>query len=353
MRRAALAVPGDITTLTGGYIYDRRLLDELRSLGFDMTHIALPASFPAPDAQDMALTFAQLGKVPGDCPLIIDGLAFGAMDPARVAQISAPIVALIHHPLARENGLDQQRAQALFDSERANLAHAASVIVPSQHTAALLVSDYGVAEGLIHIARPGTDRPMIAAHPVDPPLILSVGIQLPRKGHDVLLRALARITDLDWQASIVGAPLDAAYAQELAELNRSLALSDRVTLTGKISHDALGALYRAAHVFALATRFEGYGIVFDEALAHGLPVVSCATGAVPDTVPRDAGLLVRPDAPDAFADALRLLLSAPQTHRTLAAGAKTAALALPAWADTAKIAAGAIAAALNEKSPSR
>lgn len=345
MMRAALAVPGDLTTLTGGYIYDRRLLDELRAMGLDVTHIELPGSFPAPTAQDMTQTFALLDAVSGGCPVIIDGLAFGAMDPVRVAQIRAPIVALIHHPLARENGLDRQRAQALFDSERANLAHAVSVIVPSPHTAALLVSDYGVAERRIHIARPGTDRPAMAQGPVDPPLILSVGIQLPRKGHDVLLRACAQLTDLDWQASIVGAPLDATHARDLGDLHRSLGLADRVTLAGKISHDALGALYRSAHIFALATRFEGYGIVFDEALAHGLPIVSCATGAVPDTVPKEAGILVPPDAPDAFADALRRVLSEPRTHASLAKGARTAAQALPAWRDTARIAARAIAAA--------
>ncbi|WP_340425049.1 hypothetical protein [Yoonia sp. GPGPB17] len=142
--RAAFAVPGDLTTLTGGYIYDRRLLHELRAMGIDVTHIALPGSFPGPSAQDMDTTFAQLATIVDDCPVIIDGLAFGAMDPARVVQVHTPIVALIHHPLALENGLDPDRARELYHSERANLAHAVQVIVPSPHTAALLVSDYGV-----------------------------------------------------------------------------------------------------------------------------------------------------------------------------------------------------------------
>ncbi|PJI84423.1 glycosyltransferase involved in cell wall biosynthesis [Yoonia maricola] len=348
--RTALAVPGDLATLTGGYIYDRRLLHELRALGIDVTHIALPGSFPEPPARDMDAAFAQLASIPDDCPVIIDGLAFGAMDPARTAQVRAPIVALVHHPLALENGLDAGRAQALYDSERANLSRAVQVIVPSPHTAALLVTDYGVSQDRIHIARPGTDRPSEPACPVDPPLILSVGIQLPRKGHDVLLKALTQITDLDWQAKIVGAPLDAGYAQELADLRLSLGLADRVKLTGQIGRNALRALFGSATLFALATRFEGYGIVFDEALAHDLPIVSCAAGAVPDTVPPDAGILVPPDAPEAFANALRQVLSDPDCRQTLTAAARTAGQALPTWQDTAAIAASAIAATKADSS---
>ncbi len=345
--RAAFAVPGDLTTLTGGYIYDRRLLEELRAMGTEMTHIALPGSFPEPPEKDMRTTFEQLAAVREDCPILIDGLAFGAMDPAGVAQIRAPIVALVHHPLALESGLDGARAQQLRERERANLVHATEVVVTSPHTAALLVSQYDVPEGRIHVARPGTDGPTGQHAPLDPPLILSVGIQLRRKGHDVLLRALAGITDLEWQAQIVGAPLDAAFARELQVLHRSLDLNDRVTFTGQIAQDALGALYRSAHVFALATRFEGYGIVFDEALVHGLPIVSCDTGAVPDTVPSGAGLLVPPDAPDAFAGALRRMLGDAQTHCALSRAARTAAQTLPGWQDTAPIAARALALAQN------
>jgi glycosyltransferase involved in cell wall biosynthesis len=345
--RAALAVPGDLTTLTGGYIYDRRLLRELRAMGIDVGHIALPGSFPEPDAQDMSATFELLAAVSDDCPVIIDGLAFGAMDPERVVRMRAPIVALIHHPLALESGLDPVRARQLHESERANLACAVQVIVPSPHTAALLVSDYGVPRSRVHIARPGTDRPTAPVAPVDPPLILSVGIQQPRKGHDVLLHALAMVTDLDWQARIVGAPLGKAHPEELAALRLTLGLADRVTLLGQVSQEDLGALYRAAHVFALATRFEGYGIVFDEALVHGLPIVSCKVGAVPDTVPKDAGVLVHPAEPEAFAGALRHVLSDSNRHRNLSNAALAAGRALPSWADTAAVAARALAAAVR------
>ena len=78
--------------------------------------------------------------------------------------------------------------------------------------------------------------------------------------------------------------------------------------------------------------------VFDEALVHGLPIVSCRTGAVPQTVPQAAGLLVPPDDPDALAAALRRLLTEPDLRHAMAAAARTAGAALPGWPDTARIA---------------
>jgi glycosyltransferase involved in cell wall biosynthesis len=334
--RAAFAVPGDLSTLTGGYIYDRRLLSDLRALGRDVVHLPLGGSFPDPSAADMTDAATRLAAMPADCPVIIDGLAMGAMDRSVLTGMVAPIVALVHHPLAHESGLPAVRRAHLHRTERENLALAAHVIVPSPHTAALLVSDYGVAPHRITVARPGTDRPMGHGEKADPPLILSVGIQMPRKGHDVLLRALARVADRPWQAVIAGSPLDADHADLLSRLVGDLDLSGRVRLAGRVAAEELARLYGEAHLFALATRYEGYGIVFDEAMAHGLPIVTCAVGAVPDTVAPGAGLLVPPDDPDAFSEALARILDEGQTHARMAAASAAAGADLPDWAATAR-----------------
>lgn len=76
---AAFAIPGDINTLTGGYIYERRLLEGLRTLGHDVAHIQLAASFPDPSPEDMADAIAQLCALPEDRPLILDGLVYGSI----------------------------------------------------------------------------------------------------------------------------------------------------------------------------------------------------------------------------------------------------------------------------------
>jgi glycosyltransferase involved in cell wall biosynthesis len=337
-RAAAFAIPGDLTTLTGGYIYERRLLEGLRAQGRRVDHLQLGDSFPDPTPADMADAVARIAALPPDRPLILDGLVFGSIETAGLARVRAPVVAMIHHPLAHESGLDPARRDHLFRTERDNLRHAAHVLVPSPHTARILTAEYGMPPDRITIARPGTERPGGPAHPVAPPLILSVGIQHPRKGHDVLLRALAEIVDLDWQAVIVGSPYDAACAAELQGLHRALGLGARVRLAGRVPKPELSALYRGATLFALATRYEGYGIVFDEALAHGLPIVSCRTGAVPDTVPPDAGRLVPPDDPAALAAALAELLRDGPARRACAAAAARHGAALPGWDDTCRIA---------------
>ena len=338
LRPAAFAIPGDITTLTGGYIYERRLIEELRAQGRDVMHLRLAASFPDPSPADMADAARQLEALPPYRPLILDGLVFGSVDTAALARVRAPVVAMIHHPLARESGLDPARAEHLYRTERDNLTLAAHVLVPSPHTRDLLISDYGVAPRRITIAQPGTERPASATAPVNPPLILSVGIQHPRKGHDLLLKALSQLVARDWQAAIVGAPWDPAHAAALARLHADLDLGDRVRLAGRVPNDTLALLYSQASIFALATRYEGYGIVFDEAMAHGLPIVTCRTGAVADTVAEGAALLVPPNDPDAFAAALDRFLTNAPLREAMAAASARAGLALPSWSETARIA---------------
>lgn len=334
---AAFAIPGDITTKTGGYIYENRLLHGLRDAGRPVWHLELPASFPDPDAQDMAAAIAALVAVPSTVPLIIDGLIFGAIETRGLDAVKAPICAMIHHPLALETGLSVERSALLSRREADNLARAAHVVVPSSHTASVLQVDYGVAADRISIAAPGFPPADPVRQEECPPMILSVGILHPRKGHDILLRALARIVDLDWRAEIVGARYDQAYANSLDLLNASLGLAGRVTLTGMVDDKALRERYRAASLFALATLYEGYGIVLGEALCHGLPIITCGTGAVPDTVPRGAGLLVSANDPGAFADALRRMLSDSDLRRRSALVSAKAGRVLPSWADTAAV----------------
>ena len=336
MTPCAFAIPGDIATLTGGFIYERRLLQGLRQLGHDTRHLQLPAGFPDPSPAEMQAAIAALAAE--DRPLIVDGLVFGAIDTQGLARSQAPLIAMIHHPLAKESGLSAARRDHLFRTERDNLRLARHVLVPSPHTRQILTQDYGVPPERITIARPGTEPARLSPAPISPPLILAVGILHPRKGHDVLIDALSQLGDLDWQARIVGRAWDADHPGELAAQIAASPVAGRIELAGEIKPGPLETLYAQASVFALATRYEGHGIVFDEALAHGLPIVSCAAGAVPDTVPPVAGLLVPPGDAPAFATALRRLLSDPALRGRMARDALAIGKALPGWDDTARIA---------------
>lgn len=336
MTRAIFAIPGDKDRRTGGFIYEATVLQKLNEIGCNTRHMVLPDSFPNPTPEDMAETLTALRSVPADVPIILDGLVFGSIAPEGLADVSAPVIAMVHHPLGLETGLSPDRAKFLQRNEAAALQHVVHVVVPSPHTEAILVRDFGADPAKITVALPGFARPDLAPAPLDPPLILSVGLLAARKGHDVLIDALALIRDLPWQAEIVGKTHDPVTAADLRTQVDECGLSDRVRFLGELSEIALGQRYNAASIFALATRYEGYGMVLSEAMQYGLPVVSCAVGAVPDTV-GDAGLLVPVDDPVAFGDVLRRLLADPVEMTRLGATSRDRAARLATWEDTARI----------------
>jgi len=348
-REIVFAIPGDLDTPTGGYVYDRRVIRELHERGVKLTHMRLGATFPHPTAEDTSDATAQLSAIDPERVVLIDGLALGALEPEVIAQVRAPIVALVHHPLAREGHLDSSRREQLHRMERDNLARCVAVIVTSDQTAQVLTSDYGVPAQNITVARPGTDPHVSTHEPTSPPLIVSVGSQSRRKGHDVLIEALSRINHLPWRAVIAGSVRDEVYSTELHRMVHERGLDDRVRLLGSVSSEQLQKLYSQASIFALATRFEGYGMVFDEAMTYGLPIVSCHTGAVPDTVAWGAGLLVPVDDPHAFSEALHSVLSNDDQRAAMAAASRDAGQLLPRWWDTAEIIAQVLDAAGAER----
>jgi glycosyltransferase involved in cell wall biosynthesis len=232
-------------------------------------------------------------------------------------------------------------------SETRALSCARRVIVTSAFTARLLASDYGVAGERVSVVRPGVDRAARTRGGGQTPLaLLAVGAVTPRKGYDVLLAALAGLLDLPWRLTIVGdLARDAAAAARLVADVARFNLTDRVAVVGAVSAERLESFYASADIFVLASRFEGYGMAFAEAIAHGVPVVGTTAGAIPETAPASAALLVTPDDIGAFAAAMRRLIEDSTERDRLAAGAWAAAAALPAWKQQAELFARAIEAA--------
>jgi len=330
------AIPGDPATLTGGYIYARRLTAALTESGWRVRPLRLPDSYPNPTPADLAETRRQLERLPPRALVLADGLAFGAFPAALFDGLDVRWIALVHHPLALETGVSEARATALRESERAGLAHARAVIATSPSTADTLIRDYGVAKSRLTVALPGTDPATRARGTGTPVRLLTVGTLTPRKGHDVLIKALTEIADLDWTCALVGsAARDPATADRIAAMIAAAGLQTRVAMMGELEAAALNAVYDSADMFVLPSRHEGYGMVFAEALAHGLPIVACAAGAVPDTVPPDARLLVPVDNPTALAGALRRMLTNPADRRARADAAWRHGQALPTWNDAA------------------
>ncbi|MBL6747148.1 MAG: glycosyltransferase family 4 protein [Pseudomonadales bacterium] len=331
------AFPGDLDTASGGYHYDRRLIAELRELGLAVELVALPhCNFPLiEDARSQVVQV--LAKIPDHATIIIDGLAYGVLDEVAAAEAERLLlIALCHHPLALETGHSERERQLLFESERRALGYARLTLVTSEHTRQILIDQFGMAPETVIVARPGTDRVEFAACEGNPPQLLTLASLTRRKAHDVLIEALARISVVSWQARFVGsAAFDPDWAIQLQEQAARLGLSERIDFAGEV--DDAQAEYQRADMFVLPSRYEGYGMVFAEAIAAGLPVVGASAGAVPEVVPPSAGLLVPPDDAYALADALHRLLNGDTVREGLQAGARSAAASLPQWADSASI----------------
>jgi glycosyltransferase involved in cell wall biosynthesis len=332
-----LIVPGALTNLTGGYIYDRRMVDELRKLGWVVDVRQLDSSFPQPTPAARAAAARTLANIPDGSTVVVDGLALGAL--GREAERESRrlrLVALVHHPLAEETGLDPLTAAELRTSERQALAATRRVIVTSRPTAEALES-YGVPLERVTVVQPGTDAaPRARGSGGSGVQLLCVAALVPRKGHDTLVRALARLVDRRWHLTCVGS-LDRhpETVRHLCAYLVEAGFAARVRLVGEADGMRLSEYYDGADVFVLPTRYEGYGMVVAEALARGLPVVSTPTGAIPELVGEDAGILVRAGDADAFCSALGRVMDDRRLLESLRRGAARARERLPGWADSA------------------
>lgn len=331
-REIAFAIPGDIDQPTGGYGYARAVIAAAPALGARFDVIRLRDGFPFPNGEAIARTEQLLANLPQSKAILFDGLAYGALPADFLKRLDRPWVALCHHPLALETGLDAETAEHLRRSEITALAEAREVIVTSAATGELVVKEFGVPAERLTVAPPGVARRPRAKRGGEPPLLLAVGSLVPRKGYDLLIAALAQIRDQAWRCLIVGAfDRDPATAKSIRDGILAAGLSERVELAGALRDSDLDQAYAEADLFVHPAYFEGYGMAVADALAAGLPVVGAAAAATAALVPSCAGLLFPVGDAKALALALSALLADPARAATLAEGAWIAGQSLPDW----------------------
>ncbi len=342
-RQLAFLLPGDWHTPTGGYQYDRRIAQALVEDGWQVAPLHADGAWPQPEAATLAQAAALVDALPDGRRVLADGLAYGVLD-TLVARHARRLrwVALVHHPLHLEAGLPAARRAALQASEARALQHARQVVVTSAHTAQD-VAALGVPAGRIAVVEPGTDpAPAAAASPPVAPVatdgapapvqLLCVATLTPRKGHDLLLQALAGLAALPWQLHCVGSlQRDPATARQLQAAAQAAGLGARVAWHGEIDAAQLQTHYAAADLLVLPSRHEGYGMVVAEALAAGLPVLASDAGALAQTLPPQAGWHVPAGDAAALQAALQRLITDPALRARLAAGARAAGRQLPGW----------------------
>jgi len=334
-KSVALLAPGSLESRTGGYIYDRRIVEGLRSKGWAVEVHSLDESFPQPTGAALAHAAAIFSSLRTGTIAVIDSLALGAMpeilerERARIR-----IVGLVHLPLAAEFGLDEDTARRVAIAERRSLAAAAQLVVTG-HATLEFIDAYGVPRSQVAVIEPGTDpAPLAAASSGRPVQLLTVATLNPGKGHEDLLLALAEVPDPDWRLTCAGSltrhPRTAARIRTLV---RERHLDDRVSIVGEVGPDALDVLYGRSDAFVLATLRETYGMAVAEALAHGLPVVSTRTGAIPSLVGSDAGLVVQPGDVRGLTKALWQVICDAELRERLASGARRVRTTLRRWDD--------------------
>jgi glycosyltransferase involved in cell wall biosynthesis len=336
-------LPGDVDDAavpSGGNTYDRRTCRALAAAGGPVRELAVPGTWPRPDDDARARLAHALAAADDDALVILDGLvACGVPDLVVPHARRLRLVVLVHLPLADETGLPPAVAAELDARERETLRAATAVVATSTWAARRLIEHHGLAENRVHAVPPGTDPAPLARGTDGRSRLVCAAAVIPRKGQDLLVEALAQVTDLAWDCECVGPKhRDPEYAERIGALIERHGLRDRVRLTGPRSRETV---FAAADLVVLPSRAETYGMVVTEALARGIPVLATAVGGVPEALGHATdggvpGLLVPPEDPAALADALRRWYTDPHLRDRLRTSARLRRDTIDDWNTTAR-----------------
>jgi glycosyltransferase involved in cell wall biosynthesis len=330
----------DVERVSGGNVYDQRIRDELRARGLDVRMVLVPAG----RARD--LTDA-VSLIPHDSLVLIDGLIAVAASGVLDAHSARLRIVVLAHMVA--SGMPGTPA-GTGEREREALHAARRVITTSEWTRSELIAQALAEPGRITVARPGTDAAPAASGSTSGGRLLCVGTVAAHKGQDVLVDALAGMTDLSgWTCSMVGSlTAEPGFVVQVAAAIGSAGLTERIALMGVLTDRPLADAYNSADLVVAPSRDESYGMVVAEALARGIPVVATRVGGIPEAIADSrAGILIPSNDPWALRVVLRQWWEDTGRRAELKAEALRSRTAARGWDETA----GIVAAALSECRP--
>ncbi len=342
--RIGLVIYEDLDRMSGGYLYDRKLVEHLEARGDDVIVFRQPErAYPLRWADNVDVSFWRR-LAAADLDLLLQdelnhgSLAFGNRWLRR--RIDAPIVAIVHHLRAdeRRSRLSTAVTRVL---ERLYLRTTDACVYNSRYTKH---SVKALVEARPHVVAPPSGKrfgPSVPAEKIcqrataDGPLrVVFVGNLIPRKRPDLLIDGLSRVDATPWRLDIVGdASADRGYTAALREQIRRLDDPSRVVLHGQVSDAALKERLDRSHLLAVPSAHEGYGIVYVEAMGRGLPVLAGPSGGVRDVVREgETGRFV--DTADDIARVVKTWGSRRDRLAELGCAAALHYRSTPTWAET-------------------
>ena len=334
-------VPGCFPPTTGAIVFDTRLAAELRALGQSVAITPVAGQHPMPDEaarRDAARLWQNHQQSHVDTRVVIDGFCLYAFDGLEESLHAAGAIAMLHHPMSLEPQLSQEERDAFARIERHILPRLGRIVVPSDSIRRQLTTALSLRPEAVAVVTPGIAEAGRSAGSGGPSChLLAIGSLIPRKGHDVVLRALAKLSDLDWRLTICGdGTIDPDHATTLRALVEASGLSGRVTFAGACTAEQLERIWQTADIFVSGSSFEGYGMAVAEAVRRGLPLAVTTGAAAAEVIPLDGSVVVEPGDAVQLSKALRRLIFSAALRRELGDAVWQAGRTLPTWAAQAR-----------------
>lgn len=348
--RIGLVIYGSLNGRSGGYLYDRRLVEWLRRRGDQVEIVSLPRRRYGHSLLDnvSSALLERLRWARFDL-LLEDELNHPSLfwlNRRLRRRVDYPIVAIVHHLRASERRSVWQN-WLYRHIERAYLRSVDGYVLNSNTTRGAVVGLVGGARPCV-VAYPGGDRlgPAIEEQRLQarldrrgPLRLVFVGNVIPRKGLHTLIAALATLHRDDWRLTVIGSrSVDARYARGVRRQISAHGLMGRVYFRSSVSDVELAGELEASDALVVPSSYEGFGIVYLEGMAFGLPAVASTGGGACEIISHGRnGFLVPPDDAAALARYLSTLLDERATTlRTMSHAARARFETHPTWDDGAR-----------------
>jgi len=316
-------IPGDLNQLTGGYIYNRKIIEGLVEREYHVRVHNPGNDFPFPGEDSLTRSRKIFREIPPEEPVIIDSLALGPLEEIIMTRKERnPVIALIHLPLFMNPAFTAKQREIFRKKEKNVLRSLWLIITVSRHTTEI-IKECGIDSSAIKVIYPQAEfSTRRLSFSVVPEKLLCIANYTRNKGYLTLIKALRELKYIRWTLEGYGnRKADLNHMNELENEVKRCGLRERIFFNGSLPHEVLSRVYSRADLFVLPSEYESYPMVLAEALTHGIPVVAADAGGIKELVPQGAGRFFTPGSPASLRKVLKLILTDHNEYASMCAGA--------------------------------